>query len=274
VAADIGGVDSTHLNHLTPRVLDIDDLQARMRARGIEMIDEIQGPPGWEGPDLLLRQTSFRALAEERTFREPDGTVRTGALRVRFGEVEQRGIAPTPRGRALYDRLVVEVDERVAAGAEHTFAAHAVWHDGMPTTERELARAGLAFFAHRVRPERDIRAPFRTDSRGPDGPLALEQLVDAGVVVAEPIVYEDFLPRSAAGIFRSNLAGAGTRDALRTGPAYDLGRLSDVLGTPVHDPMDLYAAEQSASLREAEATLGVRLSTPVLDIAAPPEEAS
>ena len=32
VAADIGGVGSTHLNHLTPRVLDIDDLQARMRA--------------------------------------------------------------------------------------------------------------------------------------------------------------------------------------------------------------------------------------------------
>ena len=39
---------------------------ARMRARGIEMIDEIQGPPAWEGPDVLLRQTSFRALAEER----------------------------------------------------------------------------------------------------------------------------------------------------------------------------------------------------------------
>ena len=45
VAADIGGVPTTHLNHLTPRVLDIDELQARMRARGIEMIDEIQGPP-------------------------------------------------------------------------------------------------------------------------------------------------------------------------------------------------------------------------------------
>jgi uncharacterized glyoxalase superfamily metalloenzyme YdcJ len=61
VAADIGGVDSTHLNHLTPRVLDIDALQARMTDRGIEMIDEIQGPPGWEGPDLLLRQTCARA---------------------------------------------------------------------------------------------------------------------------------------------------------------------------------------------------------------------
>ena len=62
VAADIGGVPSTHINHLTPRVLDIDALYERMEARGITMIDEIQGPPDWEGPDVLLRQTSFKAL--------------------------------------------------------------------------------------------------------------------------------------------------------------------------------------------------------------------
>ena len=73
MAADIGGVPTTHLNHLTPRVLDIDALYARMRARGVEMIDEIQGPPAWEGPDVLLRQTSFRALAEPRVFRIPTG---------------------------------------------------------------------------------------------------------------------------------------------------------------------------------------------------------
>ena len=39
------------------------------------MIDEIQGPPRWDGPDVLLRQTSFRALAEPRLFREADGSV-------------------------------------------------------------------------------------------------------------------------------------------------------------------------------------------------------
>src|SRR5699024_8553462 len=55
VAADIGGVATTHINHLTPRVLDIDELYQRMEARGITMIDEIQGPPSWEGPDVLLR---------------------------------------------------------------------------------------------------------------------------------------------------------------------------------------------------------------------------
>ncbi|WP_455749360.1 2-oxoadipate dioxygenase/decarboxylase family protein, partial [Mycobacterium avium] len=35
VAADIAGVCSTHLNHLTPRVLDIDELYRRMTGRGI-----------------------------------------------------------------------------------------------------------------------------------------------------------------------------------------------------------------------------------------------
>ena len=39
------------------------------------MIDAIQGPPRWDGPDVLLRQTSFRALAEPRAFRDADGSV-------------------------------------------------------------------------------------------------------------------------------------------------------------------------------------------------------
>jgi uncharacterized glyoxalase superfamily metalloenzyme YdcJ len=175
---------------------------------------------------------------------------------VRFGEVEQRGIAPTPRGRALYDRLVVEVDERVAAGDDRTTAAVAVWRRGVPATERAVEQRGLGFFTYRV----GAVAPSASDVPNV-GSTTRDALVDAGVLVAEPIVYEDFLPRSAAGIFGSNLAGAGTRDALRTGPPYDLGRLSDVLGMPVHDPMDLYAAEQAASLRAAEATLGVRITT-------------
>jgi uncharacterized glyoxalase superfamily metalloenzyme YdcJ len=270
VAADIGGVPTTHLNHLTPRVLDIDELQARMRSRGIEMIDEIQGPPAWEGPDVLLRQTSFRALAEDRVFRYPDGSVRTGALRVRFGEVEQRGIALTPRGRALYDRMVADVDAR-GGGPD---GAREVWRRHLPATERGLAEQGLAFFTYRVTeptggPSRwapgarkatfmtrdDMKVAFQTPGRD----VELRALVDAGVLVPEPIVYEDFLPRSAAGIFRSNLGGEGTRDEGRAAPEYDLARLAGVLGATVHDPMDLYTAQQDASLRAAARTLRVRI---------------
>ena len=85
-----------------------------MSALGIAMIDEVQGPPAWEGPDVLLRQTSFRALAERRRFVEADGSIIEGELRVRFGEVEQRGIALTQKGRGLYDRMLAEVEHRSA----------------------------------------------------------------------------------------------------------------------------------------------------------------
>lgn len=231
VAADIGGVTTTHINHLTPRVLDIDDLYRRMTERGIRMIDEIQGPPRWEGPDVLLRQTSFKALAERRRFREADGSVVDGELSVRFGEVEQRGIALTPPGRDRYDRAIVEIDERAAGliPAERDEVKRAVWRETWPADEDGLAEAGLAFFEY---------APAA------DGSL-----------VRTPIVYEDFLPRSAAGIFASNLDDLGTRDTAREGSHRDIAWMAEQLGRTVHDPMALYAAQQQASLDTATAAL-------------------
>src|SRR5262249_17476035 len=87
VAADLAGVSPPHITHLTPRVLDIDDLYRRMTERGIPMIEAIQGPPRTDGPAVLLRQTSFRALAEPCRFRATDGTLSSGSLRRRFGDV-------------------------------------------------------------------------------------------------------------------------------------------------------------------------------------------
>jgi uncharacterized glyoxalase superfamily metalloenzyme YdcJ len=250
VAADIGGVPSTHINHLTPRVLDIDDLYERMEARGITMIDEIQGPPDWEGSYVLLRQTSFKALAEERQFRYADGSVRPGSLRVRFGEVEQRGVALTPRGRDLYDRMVAEVDVRLAAapaGTRRVDVARVVWREFLPTTERELALRGLAFFTYTV----------ATTQCAVGAVLSLRELVEAGVLVPEPIVYEDFLPRSAAGIFQSNLTDEGTRHDDLVGTPYDIVTLGEVIGRPIADPTLLYGAQQNASLAAAAQQLGL-----------------
>ncbi|KAA1378140.1 2-oxoadipate dioxygenase/decarboxylase [Aeromicrobium fastidiosum] len=198
VAADIGGVASTHINHLTPRVLDIDELYRRMQSRGIEMIDRIQGPPRTAPgrTDVLLRQTSFRALAEPRSFREVDGTIVTDSLRVRFGEVEQRGVALTPAGRERYD----------AEGL-----------GGLPDSDADLHAHDLAYFTR----------------------------TDAGVLV--PIVYEDFLPKSAAGIFASNLTGEGSSDTSRRGSLRDAAWMQDVLGRTLHDPYELYAAERAGA---------------------------
>ena len=250
VAADIGGVPSTHINHLTPRVLDIDALYERMEARGITMIDEIQGPPDWEGPDVLLRQTSFKALAEERQFRHTDGTVRKGSLRVRFGEVEQRGVALTAKGRDLYDRMVAETDIRLAAapaGTTRVEVAREVWRANLPRTDRELAIQGLAFYTFAV-----------TGKASGSSAPTLRELVENGVLEPQPIVYEDFLPRSAAGIFQSNLTDEGTRDDEELGTPYDIERLSEVIGRPIADPTALYAAQQQASLAAAAQALNLK----------------
>lgn len=270
VAADIGGVTSTHINHLTPRVLDIDDLYSRMESRGITMIDEVQGPPAWEGPDVLLRQTSFRALDEHRIFRFPDGTTGPGTLRVRFGEVEQRGIALTPAGRDLYDRLIAETDRRLAAHPERsrTDTARDVWREHLPSTEEELDARGLGFFTYRRAP--GTSQPQSTESPTDTSPSRLlSELLREGLLQAEPIVYEDFLPRSAAGIFQSNLTGEGTRDNSHQGSAYDAASLSAMIGRPIADPADLYDAQRRASLAECERALGVTIIDDYLGAASP-----
>ena len=196
VAADIAGVGSTHINHLTPRVLDIDDLYRRMTGRGITMIDAIQGPPRADGPDVLLRQTSFRALAEPRRFRLADGSVTDGTLRVRFGEVEARGVALTPKGRERYDAAMGTADPA------------RVWSRYFPSTDTEMAAEGLAYYR-----------------RG--NPSA-------------PIVYEDFLPASAAGIFRSNLDRDSKAGAAEHDSSYDIDWLAGAIGRHIHDPYALY----------------------------------
>jgi uncharacterized glyoxalase superfamily metalloenzyme YdcJ len=259
VAADIGGVTTTHINHLTPRVLDIDDLYASMQARGVAMIDEIQGPPRWEGPDLLLRQTSFRALAEPRVFREPDGTLAEGTLRVRFGEVEARGIAPTRAGRSLVDRLAEETDVRLREGAGRTRqeVAAALWRESVPAHEDDLRRQGLAHFTYAAADAG--HGPIDDAGRDALRSGRLEELVAAGLLRPEPIVYEDFLPRSAAGIFASNLSGTGRADADEGGAPRDLGWMSDVIGWEVHEPDDVYLREGQASLDRAAEALGVRI---------------
>ncbi|MCV7230048.1 2-oxoadipate dioxygenase/decarboxylase [Mycolicibacterium komossense] len=232
VAADIGGVTRTHINHLTPRVLDIDELYRRLGARGLQMIDKIQGPPRWNGPDVLLRQTSFRALDETRLFVEPDGTVAAGTTRVRFGEVEQRGIALTPAGRQRYDTLMAATDAAAATGLSWQEAGRSVWEaSDFPTDELGLHQAGLGYFTYSAS--------------------------ETGTVAATPIVYEDFLPRSAAGIFQSNLTDDGSMDGARAGAYYDIDWLAGTLGCEVHAPDDLYAAQSRRSLRACAEQLGL-----------------
>ena len=222
VAADIGGVRSTHVNHLTPRVLDIDALYARMGARGITMIDDIQGPPAWEGPDVLLRQTSFRALAEPRAFRLPDGTVTRGDLRVRFGEVEARGVALTRagpggvrRGRRRGGRPRPAHGGGAAGGARRGVAPVVPGHRG-----RACSTPGSPT------PSTGWSTGSRSGSRSST---------------------RTSCPQSAAGIFASNLSADATTDATAAGVELDEAWLAGAMGRDVHDPFELYAAQAERS---------------------------
>jgi len=250
VAADIGGVTSTHINHLTPRVLDIDELYRRMGQRGITMIDSIQGPPRWDGPDLLLRQTSFKALSEPRLFVEGDGSTSTGEMRVRFGEVEARGVALTPTGRKCYDAMMTQTDRRQAeTGRPRVEVAREVWAENCPADNRGLILAGFAYFTFHAVPR----------TRDQELPTDLVALLDGGWLRAEPIVYEDFLPRSAAGIFASNLSGDGAVDASQGESTRDANWMSDQIGMTVLNSVDIYAAESHDSLVAALQTLKLTL---------------
>ena len=152
---------------------------------------------------MLLRQTSFRALAEPRRFRDDDGTVIEGSLRVRFGEVEARGVALTPKGRERYDAAM--------ARSFGNDGAATVWGQYFPASDDEMAAQGLAYY------------------RGGDP--------------SKPVVYEDFLPASAAGIFRSNLDRdtetlAATEVADDSG--YSMDWMAGAIGRHIHDPYALY----------------------------------
>ena len=69
--------------------------------------------------------------------------------------------------------------------------------------------------------------------------------IAAGLVTADPVVYEDFLPVSAAGIFQSNLGG----DEQRAYAAQaNQAAFEAALGAPVQDAFALYAQIERASL--------------------------
>lgn len=242
LVADVVSFRGPHINHLTPRTLDIDAAQAAMIEQGMAAKAVIEGPPRRACP-ILLRQTSFKALEEAVHFPDEQGGD-AGTHTARFGEIEQRGLALTPKGRALYDQLLAQARNSEGAGStggdygQRLQAAFAAFPDDHDTLRRE----GLGYFRYQLT-EAGRAAP------GGIGDLPAEALIAAGLVVADPIVYEDFLPVSAAGIFQSNLGGEEQRAyaAHANREAFE-----QALGVPVNDEFDIYErlqAESLASLR-------------------------
>jgi len=232
--ADVVCFKGPHINHLTPRTLDIDEVQRRMPQQGIAPKETIEGPPARRCP-ILLRQTSFKALSEKILFADQTAGTHTA----RFGEIEQRGQALTPKGRALYDKLLL--------------AASAMPSDDNVDRQAQLAQA-FADFPDDIASLRQQELGFFRYLRGPNrqainlaNASEIGSLIASGHVLAEPIIYEDFLPVSAAGIFQSNLDG-DSGSVSRGNP--DKATFEAALGCGVIDEFTLYATLEQASLQE------------------------
>ena len=244
--ADVVAFKGPHINHLTPRTLDIDIVQAQMPAHGITPKAVIEGPPRRQCP-ILLRQTSFKALDEPIAFTDQLDT--RGSHSARFGEIEQRGAALTPKGRALYDRLLNAARDELKdfpneANAARYNALMTQHFSEFPDTWEGIRQQDLAYFRY-----------FTTGKTlAPDALKAstLEALLSGGYLRIEPLVYEDFLPVSAAGIFQSNLGDAAQA---HYGEHSNQHAFEKALGRSTIDELTLYAECQQRSIEQCLAML-------------------
>ncbi|KAI8655918.1 DUF1338 domain-containing protein [Fusarium keratoplasticum] len=232
--ADVVCFKGPHINHLTPRVLDIETAQIEMKRYGLDAKDAIEGPPPRTCP-ILLRQTSFLALDEAIAFSE--GAETGGSHKARFGEIEQRGVALTPKGRRLYDDLISEWRQKsFDASPETKEEILAKVFERFPDDTKSLREQDLAYFTYKL-----------TDSASKVSSTDMDALIDSGAVQLEPITYEDFLPVSAAGIFHSNLGNDGGMDHVA---AADQASFEKGLGCKVNKEFELYRKMQEASIGE------------------------
>ncbi|WP_245331327.1 2-oxoadipate dioxygenase/decarboxylase HglS [Mesorhizobium sophorae] len=248
--ADVVSFRGPHINHLTPRTLDINAVQVGMPKRGIMPKAVIEGPPRRKCP-ILLRQTSFKALEERIEFEAADGGLVEGRHTARFGEIEQRGVALTAKGRKLYDKLLASVrrDVRVGASGSHAGAYESQLTERFkefPDSWSALREQGLAYF--RYSPTREGLANVAQERIS----ASVDELVARGYLHFDPIIYEDFLPVSAAGIFQSNL---GADEQQNYSERSNREAFEQGLGAKVANELDLYAKAQQDSIKDALAQL-------------------
>ncbi|KAK2788411.1 hypothetical protein FQN52_005838 [Onygenales sp. PD_12] len=272
ILADIACFRSAHINHLTPRTLDINKAQSAMIEAGMAVKSRIEGPPKRKWP-ILLRQTSFLALEEKirfpltHAFGENDHDILDNGLvqgshKARFGEIEERGAAVTAKGRQLYDKLLGEGMALAAQSGGTPKATDEAMQEVFqqyPDEWNELRKQGLVYCEYQCtgKPIEGVRVA--EDERSMS---LLERLIEDGVIETKPITYEDFLPFSAAGIFQSNIQtnGRSASGEARSGvgqPRPDLVGYERALGCRVFSSDDLYMDMQEQSLEKCATELGL-----------------
>lgn len=247
------GVCEALADRLVARLAEPDASAAGIRHAGFK--DFTEGPS--QDTPVLLRQDAYKALTEPVVFENPDGSTIAAEHTARFGEIEQRFYACTPRGRALYDRCLAAADEarerdpsivrRDPAAYEAMVSMHFA---PFPKRLDELLRAGLVYGRYWAT-ARGVAA------RGQIATTDIQELVRQGMAGVEGLRYEDFLPVSAAGIFASNLSQYGTASTAAERPVYTQADLEEILGRPIIDTDATYRAMWAASLMRTYADLGL-----------------
>ncbi|MDX9911826.1 MAG: DUF1338 family protein [Phycisphaerales bacterium] len=217
--------------------------------------DSTEGPAA--DTPVLLRQDAYKALTEAVRFTNPDGSTLDTVHTARFGEIEQRFYATTPKGREMYDRCLAATEgdpgctpaaaKKDPAAYEAAYAKHFA---PFPKTLPELLAAGLVYG----------RFEATNAGRGAAGTIDttdLMELARRGLVSYEGLRYEDFLPVSAAGIFASNLSQYGTKSTAATKPTYTKAQLEAIMGKAIVDADGVYRGLQADSMLHAYAELGL-----------------
>ena len=166
--------------------------------------------------------------------------------KARFGEIECRGVALTAKGRAVYDQMMQDGS----------------YVKDFPKTHQELHQQGYAYYEYSLSDKFNALSDeaktqlVQSDAAQLDK-KSLEQLIEQGFVDIHPVTYEDFLPKSAAGIFESNLSGkAKELDEDRTHQASDnQKKLEAAIGKQVINSYELYSQIESASIEKLQDAL-------------------
>jgi uncharacterized glyoxalase superfamily metalloenzyme YdcJ len=250
-----------NINHLTPRVYDIQDATNRLQEVGIPMKDGgIEGPPLRNAVPILLNQTSRKAPGEP-LFVSNDNTILNLPLessdlnylkknapklilkanetihsyldriqktleseplveiehKARFGEIEARGVALTPKGEALY----------------HTLLAAGRFQSEFPQTHIDLFATGLAYYRLHIIDQKINEIDINQNN--------IYDLTEKGFVKLIPLTYEDFLATSAAGIFTSNLSSgiSNINNEIKSQSSENQILLEQAMGRPIIDRHEL-----------------------------------
>lgn len=250
---DIMAFRNPHLNHLTPATVNITAVQEQMPGAGLSPKDRIEGPPERKC-NILLRQTSFLAVDEGIVFDGPEASGEKGSHSARFGEIEQRGAALTLKGRRKYDEVVAEATRRgvLKAGKETEYKR--LFDSYFPDDWEALRSEGLIWVEYSLTQKGSETTTTEANVK------TLQQAVGERLVAWKPILYEDFLPMSAAGIFQSSLHHDSTvrvTNQEAAGLEESKRQLRSVLGEDAMiDEMQIYEAQQEDSIAKVGKRLG------------------